>query len=150
MHSKIFVFIFCLGLSFPGKSQQTTTAKTRSQNVNKPAELPDQNLHINPAKQAEFPTGEEGWKKYLEDNLDRVLPLKKHAPAGQYTVLVNCIISYWGDISDVAAKTRHGYGIEEEVVRVIKNSPWWVPARHGGKAVNSLKKLYVTFTVGTP
>ncbi len=150
MYSGIFAFIFFLGLSYTAKTQQKATTKPESRNENKPVGLPDDRLHINPAKQAEFPTGEEGWKIFLENNMDRGVPLRNQAPAGHYTVVVRCIVSYWGSSSDVTAETRHGYGMEDEVLRVIKKAPRWLPARHGGRVVNSLKKLSVTFIVGNP
>jgi hypothetical protein len=148
MNSAISAFIFCLLLSSPVKSQPTANNLPLPQKENKPADLPDDKLHLNPAKQAEFPTGEEGWKQYLEKNIDHGLPARNHAPAGRYTVLVRCIVNYWGAVSDVVAQTRYGYGMEQEVARVIKNVPRWVPARQGGRAVNSYKNLSVTFTVG--
>jgi hypothetical protein len=104
MNSAISAFIFCLLLSSPVKSQPTANNLPLPQKENKPADLRDNKLHLNPAKQAEFPTGEEGWKQYLEKNIDHGLPTRNHAPAGSYTVLLRCIVSYWGAVSDVVAK----------------------------------------------
>ena len=43
--------------------------------------------------------------------------------------------------------TNWGYGMENEVVRIIKNSPAWVPAVQDGKQVQAYRKQPITFVV---
>ena len=52
-----------------------------------------------------------------------------------------------GSISDVRALTKHGYGMEEEAVRVIKKGPAWTPAIQNGRSVNAYRKQPITFQV---
>jgi len=40
-----------------------------------------------------------------------------------------------------------GYGTAEEAVRVIKNSPSWIPAVQNNKNVNYRQKQNITFQV---
>jgi protein TonB len=111
-------------------------------------EVPDQKaLYMNPARQAEFAGGAEAWNKYVTDSFNTGIPVSKKAPAGQYTVIVRFIVSYWGAISDIRAETHHGYGMEEEAIRLIKKSPRWLPAMQGGRPVNAFTKQPVTFNV---
>ena len=55
------------------------------------------------------------------------------------------IVNSDGSISDVSALTNHGYGMEAEAIRLIKNSPKWIPAMQNGKKVNAYRKQPVTF-----
>ena len=52
-----------------------------------------------------------------------------------------------GSVGDVKAVTNHGYGMEKEVVRLIKNSPKWVSAKQNAKILRAYTKRPVTFVV---
>lgn len=97
---------------------------------------------------ARFPGGEEKWKSYLQLNLNAAIPAQQKAPDGAYTAVIMFIVDTEGNISDVRPMTKHGYGIEEEAMRLIKKGPRWSPAIMNGKPVNSYKKQPVTFIVG--
>lgn len=98
-------------------------------------------------KSATFPGGEQGWRRYVERNLDASIPVYKRSPPGSYTVIVQFIINTDGSIEGVEALTRHGYGMEEEVVRLIKKGPKWVPAMEFGTKVKAYRKQPVTFVI---
>lgn len=97
--------------------------------------------------EAEFPGKLNGWRQYLEKNLKANTPVKNNAPLGQYQVIVRFIVSKTGEISDVQAETAHGFGMEEEVIRIIKKGPSWTPAIQNGKPVNAYRRQPVTFVV---
>jgi hypothetical protein len=97
--------------------------------------------------EARFPGGEREWRKYLEKNLNPNVPYEGGAPAGTYTVFVQFIVDKEGNISEVKALTNHGYGMEEEVVKIISKGPQWVPASQNGRAVKAYRKQPVTFVV---
>jgi protein TonB len=97
--------------------------------------------------EAAFPGGEREWRKYLERNLDANTPVDGGAPEGTYTVQVQFIVDKEGNISDVKAMTSHGYGMEEEAVKVIKKGPKWVPAIQNGRNVKAYRKQPITFVV---
>jgi protein TonB len=97
--------------------------------------------------EATFKGGESAWRKYLERNLNPSAPVDNGAPEGLYTVYVQFVVSKDGSISDVRALTKHGYGMEEEAVRVIKKGPAWVPAIQNGRSVNAYRKQPITFQV---
>ncbi|MGZ8517940.1 MAG: energy transducer TonB [Chitinophagaceae bacterium] len=97
--------------------------------------------------EASFKGGESAWRKYLERNLNPSAPVDNGAPEGTYTVYVQFVVSKDGSISDVKALTKHGYGMEDEAVRVIKKGPAWTPAIQNGRSVNAYRKQPITFQV---
>lgn len=97
--------------------------------------------------EAGFPGGEGGWRRYLTNNLNANTPVENGAPEGTYTVIVRFIVSKDGSISDVTAETNHGYGMEEEAVKIIKRGPKWTPAIQNGRNVNAYRRQPITFLV---
>jgi hypothetical protein len=97
--------------------------------------------------EASFPGGDKAWTKYLEKKLDPDVPVRKKAPAGIYTVWVQFIVNKNGKISAITPLTNHGYGMEQEVVRILRVSPAWTPAIQDGKKVNAYRKQPITFVI---
>jgi periplasmic protein TonB len=137
MYKPLFVFILLI-LSFNAFSQQATTDTT--------AEIEDQ-IFQKVEKEAEFPGGSRAWRTYLEENLKADVPIKKKAPLGKYTVIVQFIVGLDGTISDIKATTNNGYGMEKEVMRVIRKGPKWTPAQQNGRKVKAYRRQPVTFDV---
>lgn len=99
--------------------------------------------------EASFPGGDNNWRKYLERTLDPNVPIDNGAPAGKYKVLVQFIVDKSGNISDLKALTKFGYGMEAEVMRIISKGPQWTPAIQNGRAVKAYRLQPVTFVVFT-
>jgi periplasmic protein TonB len=97
--------------------------------------------------EAEFPGGASEWKKYLQKNLNPNVPTDNRARRGKYMVVVRFIVAKDGSISEVVAETNHGYGMEKEVVRVIKMGPKWTPAMQNGNIVKAYRRQPVTFMI---
>ena len=98
-------------------------------------------------REAQFPGGIQAWTQYLQDNLNPDVPVKRKAPAGTYQVIVKFIVSKTGKIKGITSETTHGYGMEKEVIRIIKKGPDWVPAMQDGQAVNAYRRQPVTFMI---
>jgi hypothetical protein len=98
-------------------------------------------------EEAGFPGGDMGWRRFLEKTLNPNVPTDKGAPAGTYKVMVQFTIAKDGNLSNITALTKHGYGMEEEVIKTIKKSGKWVPGKYKGKAVNSYRRQPVTFVI---
>jgi len=100
-------------------------------------------------KEAKFPGGPEGWKRYLERNLNANVAAEDGAPMGNYTVKVQFIVDKEGAISNVQAievpKACPSCG--PEAVKVIKKGPKWEPAVQNGRNVIYQAIQYVTFQV---
>lgn len=96
---------------------------------------------------AKFPGGFDAWKRYLEKNLNAGLPAENGAQSGKYTVLVSFVVDSDGNISEVKAENKPGFGTEEEAIRIIKKGPKWQPALQNGRKVAYRVKQQVTFLV---
>lgn len=97
-------------------------------------------------KEAKFPGGPKAWQNFLRANLNANVPVDNAAPAGRYTVEVQFIVDKEGKASDFKALTKWGYGMEQEVIRVLKKSGDWEPATMlGGKLVKAYRKQPITF-----
>ncbi len=97
--------------------------------------------------QAKFPGGDGEWRKYLERNLNRDLPVENGAPPNNYTVVVSFLVDKDGNISEVKAENNPGYGTADEAVRVIKKGPKWIPAVQNGRNVIYRQRQSITFQV---
>ena len=97
--------------------------------------------------EAEFPGGLTAWREFVVSNLNPSVPADKGAPAGQYNVIVQFIVDKAGAITGIKALTKYGYGMESEVIRMIKRSPKWTPAQQEGRFVNAYRQQPITFVV---
>lgn len=97
--------------------------------------------------EASFPGGDAAWRRYVENNVNAATPVVYGAPPGTYTVVVQFVVDKNGNLSDVKPLTHHGFGMEAEVVRVIRRGPKWEPASQEGRKVKAYRKQPVTFTV---
>ncbi len=87
------------------------------------------------------------WEFFLLKNLKPETPVDNDAVAGRYTVVIQFVVDKEGNVSDIKALTNHGYGMEEEAMRVIKRSPAWEPAIYDGYKVKAYHKQPITFNV---
>ncbi len=97
--------------------------------------------------EASFKGGEAAWRKYLERNLNANTPVDNGAPEGTFTVWVQFVVDREGAISDVKALTSHGFGMEQEAVKVISKGPKWEAAVQNGRKVKAYRKQPITFVV---
>jgi Ca-activated chloride channel family protein len=91
----------------------------------------------------EFPGGDDALKEFLKLNL--VVPedaLKNHISG---KVIVQFTVNTDGSIHDIVIMRSLGYGCDEEVIRVIKAMPVWIPGKQRGKAVKTTMILPVNF-----
>jgi hypothetical protein len=98
-------------------------------------------------KEAHFSGEEAGWRKFLERNLDPEVPVRNRASEGTYMVIVQFVVDKEGHITDIKPLTKFGFGMEEEVIRILKKAPQWVPAIQFGRNVKAYRKQPVTFVV---
>jgi antitoxin component YwqK of YwqJK toxin-antitoxin module len=94
---------------------------------------------------ATFIGGEEVWKDYLAKELNTLLPFDNGAPKGEYVVFVSFTVDKDGTVSNIMPTTKHGFGMEEEAVRVIQKSGKWTPATIYGKAIKSHRLQPIQF-----
>lgn len=98
---------------------------------------------------ADFPGGTKAWNDFLSKNLNTHVAKEKGCPAGRYQAISFFWINKEGHIDTIIRKTHFGYGMEEEIARVIKLSPNWIPATRSGRCIKDMKRLPITFVVET-
>lgn len=94
-----------------------------------------------------FPGGAIEWQKFLQRNLKPEVPMDNGAVAGLYTVQVKFIVDVDGSISTIEPLTKFGYGMEEEVTRVILKSGKWTPGLLKGKPIKAYMVQSVSFMI---
>lgn len=97
--------------------------------------------------EASYPGGVDAWRRFLEQNLNGSVAAYNSAPGGTYTVVIQFVVDKEGRLSDIKALTSHGYGMEAEVIRLLRKSPRWNPASQNGRMVKAYRKQPVTFVV---
>ena len=94
-----------------------------------------------------IPASGSDWTHYLAKNLKSYVASENGAPSGRYTVMLSFVVDNDGTISDVKAENNPGYGTAEEAIRVMKNSPKWMPAQLNGRKIKYRAKNAITFLV---
>jgi protein TonB len=87
------------------------------------------------------------WIKFLYRNLNGNVPIDNSAPAGKYNVLIQFVVDKEGNISDIQPLTSHGFGMEQEAIRVLKKAKGWKPGIQNGHEVKSYHRQPITFVV---
>lgn len=95
----------------------------------------------------QFAGGDRAWQQYVQQNLRGSVPATNKAPQGTYKVDVHFVVGMDGSVRDVQGLTKNGYGMEEEAMRILKESPRWVPAMQNGLQVQAIKKQSIMFNV---
>lgn len=140
------IFLLSFVILFANKANCQENSGTKDMGIVAPPAHPDpdaEKIFTKVDAEAQFPGGPNAWSKYVSQNINE--KILEAAPAGTYTVIVKFIVHKNGDISDVQATTHVGYGLEKEAVRLVKNSPKWIPAEYG--SVSSYRLLPMTFIV---
>lgn len=104
--------------------------------------IPKDSVLINPAIPADFAGGQKAWGSYLIHNL-RYPPDAMNSQM-EGIVTVHFIVEKNGRLSKVFA-TGAAELLLDEGVRLIKESPRWVPAMQDGQKVRSYKDQTITF-----
>lgn len=132
----VLVLCTCCFLSLAANAQAASSVDTSALRIFEKVDI-----------EASFPGGEMAWRKFLEKNLRADVPLRRGAPAGSYTVWVQFVVDKEGNVSSIKPLTSWGYGMEDEIVRVLKKSPKWMPASQDGIEVRAYRKQPVTFVI---
>lgn len=94
-----------------------------------------------PDEAAQFPGGMEKIKQYLFENF--------HYPSTEKfwkgTIFVDFVIEKDGSIGKVEILSGGPQVFDDEVIRVIKNMPKWIPAQKDGKPVRSYFDIPIRF-----
>jgi TonB family protein len=80
-----------------------------------------------------FIRGEMTFAGYIQDNMTYPKEAIENKTEGR--VIIKFIVDEQGNLSDFESLTSKGYGLENEAIRLIKNSGPWKPATQNGRKV---------------
>lgn len=83
----------------------------------------------------EYPGGLKAMYAFIGKNLKYPKEAEKANISG--SILVKLLIEEDGSISDITFLKTPGFGLDEEVTRVIKAMPRWTPAKKGNQPVST-------------
>ena len=120
------------------KKSKAEAEKARKEAEQKAKE--EDNIHISVEKMPEFPGGKEAFGRFLSRNLKYPLLAQENGIEGR--VVCRFVVNKDGSISDIEVVKGVEESLDQEVIRVLKLMPKWIPGRQGGKVVR------VKFTQG--
>lgn len=123
----------------------STQAKCQASN-DAAGQRPDK-IYTKVEVEAQFTGGDVAWRNFLKRNLRANTPRNNGAATGSYTVVVKFVVSRTGTVGTVVAETNHGFGMEDEAIRLIRRTTNWIAAINGGYSVNSYRRQPITFVV---
>ncbi len=94
-------------------------------------------------KQPSFVGGPAALKKFWEENIQYPEEAKKNKVTG--TVYATFVVRADGSVADIKILRGIGHGCDEELVRVIKLMPKWIPGEQKGQKVDVQFNLPVKF-----
>jgi beta-lactamase regulating signal transducer with metallopeptidase domain len=93
-------------------------------------------------KQPQFPGGIEKFYMFVGQNFRMPEEFSKQKLEGK--LFVEFMVEKDGSLSEFKIVKDLGYGVSDEVIRVLKLSPKWIPATENGQAVRVLYSLPIT------
>lgn len=119
--------------------------------VTGPAEAPaaaekEADLHepvAHPDVQASFPGGDQELLKFLERNLRSPEDIDE---GNAVQVKIKFVVGYDGNLQSFDVEKDGGRAFNEEVIRVLKKMPRWVPGKKNGRSVPVYHVLPVKFS----
>ncbi|HYV92068.1 MAG TPA: energy transducer TonB [Chitinophagales bacterium] len=103
-------------------------------------------VHTYVEKMPEFPGGNAGLTKFLQKNLRYPPEAREKGVEGR--VVTQFVVDEDGTITDVQILRGIGGGCDEEVIRVLKMMPRWIPGTQNNLPVKVFFKMPVTFALG--
>ncbi len=97
--------------------------------------------------QPEFPGGEAGLVKFLQANLRYPALAKENGIQGK--VFVQFVVQKDGNLDDMKVLREPGSGLGDEALRVLAESPKWIPGAQNGRPVKVQFTLPVNFRLAT-
>lgn len=94
-------------------------------------------------EQAVYPGGMGAWSKYLKENLTYPATAKEKGIEG--AVFLTFVVAEDGAISNAQVIRGIGGNCDEEALRIIKESPDWLPGKIDGEIVKSRMQVRIVF-----
>jgi TonB family protein len=92
-----------------------------------------------------FPGGMEKFYKYLSDNFKYPEEAQENNVQGK--VFLSFIVETDGTLNDIKVEKKLGSGTDEEALRLLRNSPKWIPGYSGDEPVRVKYNLPINFSL---
>ena len=141
-HTSILILIFLM-FSFFTKAQTDSSLNSPSDSL-KDQKFDNEKIYSMVEQMPSFPGGEAELFRFLQDiNYPKEARTKK--VSGR--IFVTFVVNKEGKLKDAKILRGLGYGIDEEVMRVINKMPDWIPGKQNGKNVSVQFNLPVNFNL---
>ena len=90
---------------------------------------------------ASYPKGEKYLFSYIDSNLNKQVLFNNGASKGDYNITIRFIIKKDGSAYDFKPETQSNFGIENEIIRILKTIPKWEPAKQNNRLVYAYYRL---------
>ncbi len=107
---------------------------------------PDERIYYQATVNAEPQGGYKAFYEYIAQKIN--YPTQARRSGVQGVVYVKFIVNPDGSISDISIEKGIGAGCDEEVIRIVKSSPTWIPGEAEGKKIKQQQTLPVAFKLG--
>jgi TonB family protein len=98
------------------------------------------------AETPEFPGGIKAMYKFIEDNMRYPEPARRANVEGK--VFLTFVVNSDGSIQNIQVLKGLGFGCDEEAIRVMKQTPKWIPGEKAdGEKVNVKYNLPISFVL---
>ncbi len=124
----------CFHLTYSQVSDSTKLSQVNTDSV----DMNDTLVYTEVDIPASFPGGKQAWIDYVGKNIDATVGIENGAKFGKYNVRIKFVVMKDGTLKDFQSETKYGHGLEQEVIRVLKQSPNWIPAKKNNLKVNSV------------
>ena len=91
----------------------------------------------------EYPGGINNARKYVGEHVEYPDEAVENDIEG--TIIVTFVIERDGSVTDIKIDKGLGYGLDQEVLRVMRSMPKWTPAKLNGEFVRYRMRMPVTF-----
>ncbi len=123
----------------------TGTGDPKPTTITEPAKPIDKSIPVAAEVPPSYPGGIEALRKFLKRNL--VTP-KDLDPDETVSVTVQFIVGYDGTLKGFKITEDGGAIFNDEVIRVLKKMPQWIPGKAHGENVSVYYSIPIKFTVG--
>lgn len=96
-------------------------------------------------KAPEFVGGMKKFYEYLGRSVKYPAEAQMHKVSGK--VFLSFVVEKDGSLTDIKVDRKAGYGFDEEAVRVLKESPNWIPGVQDGKIVRVKYNIPISFSL---
>jgi TonB family protein len=96
-------------------------------------------------QEPEFRGGSEAFYNYLAKNIRYPKDSKNKRIEGK--VYLSFVVDLNGKLTDIKILKGVSPDIDEEAIRLIKNSPSWIPGIQNGRTVRVLYKIHIDFKI---